>query len=43
MRRQEGNLICVLVDYKLRSNYKNHRAYIRTGDGLLRSWVQSQR
>ena len=31
---------CVLVDYKLRSNYKNHQAYIWTGDGLLWSWVQ---
>ena len=31
---------CALVDYKLRSNYKNHQAYIWTGDGLLWSWVQ---
>ena len=37
---RNGNQIVFLVDYKLRSNYKNHRAYIQMGDGLLRSWVQ---
>ena len=35
MWRYKNNWIGVLVDYELRSNYKNHQTYILVGDGLL--------
>ena len=43
MWRHKNNQIGALVDYKLRSNYKNNWAYIWVGDGLLWSLVQRQR
>ena len=42
MQRHKGNRIGVLVDYKLRSNYKNPWAYIWVEDGLLWSLIQRQ-
>ena len=43
MWRHKNNQIGALVNYKLRSNYKNCQAYIQVGDRLLWSLVQRKR